>query len=395
MCNKLNLTAEPFEFNPEYDETSDLFNGEIFEMDWEGRGSRKRRKPTPLIRSKTRTAKARKPYRSAFRPIKPPFSKFKPVKPLFSGFATPPFVAYRPDGRPLDGVQPDNSRFNQSDNSASAGAPPENGQAATEGSEYNRWVQSTLNRVLGLNLPLDGIMGTTTRSAIRSFQKKQGLPVDGIVGPSTAQSLNAAGNAKPYRAPVVGETGSRPLPVESPGGGRITNKKPPNHADLVTVAGVGGKIVQLHKLAAEAWKALVDSARNNGIKHPLLLPTSGYRSPQKQNQLWEEALKKHGTPQEARKWVAPPGTSAHQSGRAIDLYLGGENKSNNVDKLRTLPAYKWMVANAKRFGFYPYTREPWHWEYNPPANGQLEFYADEYDANELWDEHGSLPWFHV
>jgi hypothetical protein len=22
--------------------------------------------------------------------------------------------------------------------------------------------------------------------------------------------------------------------------------------------------------------------------------------------------------------------------------------------------------NAVRFGFYPYPKEPWHWEYNPP-----------------------------
>jgi LAS superfamily LD-carboxypeptidase LdcB len=34
--------------------------------------------------------------------------------------------------------------------------------------------------------------------------------------------------------------------------------------------------------------------------------------------------------------------------------------------MRDTPAYRWLVAHAERFGFYPYDLEPWHWEYNPP-----------------------------
>jgi hypothetical protein len=58
--------------------------------------------------------------------------------------------------------------------------------------DYIRWVQSSLNRILGLRLPVDGIMEPETRSAIRSFQKRQGLPVTGIVGPDTERALIAA-----------------------------------------------------------------------------------------------------------------------------------------------------------------------------------------------------------
>ena len=25
--------------------------------------------------------------------------------------------------------------------------------------------------------------------------------------------------------------------------------------------------------------------------------------------------------------------------------------------------YRWLAANARRFGFVPYVYEPWHWEY--------------------------------
>jgi LAS superfamily LD-carboxypeptidase LdcB len=132
---------------------------------------------------------------------------------------------------------------------------------------------------------------------------------------------------------------------------------------------VGGRQFPLHRLAAQAWRALVAAARADGLREPLLLLTSGFRDPEHQRRLWEDALRKYGSAEEARKWVAPPGGSAHQTGRAIDFYLGGRNSSANVRQLRTLPAYHWLVANAARFGFYPYEREPWHWEYNPPARG--------------------------
>jgi hypothetical protein len=160
--------------------------------------------------------------------------------------------------------------------------------------------------------------------------------------------------------------------IEVPGGSRIKDLTPPQPSELRIVKGVADKKIELHYLAARGWEALVNAARADGIKSPLLLPTSGYRSVEKQKRLWENALKKHGTPEKARKWVAPPGGSAHQTGRAIDFYLGGSNRSENVATLRTLPAYKWLAANASHFGFYPYEREPWHWEYNPPSNKQIQ-----------------------
>jgi D-alanyl-D-alanine carboxypeptidase len=58
--------------------------------------------------------------------------------------------------------------------------------------------------------------------------------------------------------------------------------------------------------------------------------------------------------------------SPHFTGRALDLYVGGEpvetKDSNRALQVQT-PAYRWLVANAARFGFRPYYYEPWHWEY--------------------------------
>lgn len=58
--------------------------------------------------------------------------------------------------------------------------------------------------------------------------------------------------------------------------------------------------------------------------------------------------------------------SPHFTGRALDLYVGGE-PTITKDPNRTLQtqtrAYRWLVRNAERFGFCPYFYEPWHWEY--------------------------------
>jgi len=60
--------------------------------------------------------------------------------------------------------------------------------------------------------------------------------------------------------------------------------------------------------------------------------------------------------------------SAHNTGQALDLYVGGEpvttKDDNRLVQVQT-PAYKWLVKNAARFGFYNYYYEPWHWEYVP------------------------------
>lgn len=67
------------------------------------------------------------------------------------------------------------------------------GETSTSSPQRLRWIQEALNKILGLKLKTDGIMGSQTRSAIRSFQQKQGLVIDGIVGPKTEAALVAVG----------------------------------------------------------------------------------------------------------------------------------------------------------------------------------------------------------
>ena len=57
--------------------------------------------------------------------------------------------------------------------------------------------------------------------------------------------------------------------------------------------------------------------------------------------------------------TALPGESAHHTGRAIDF----ANPINKISASSDL--YKWLAANASKYGFYPYDKEAHHWEYNP------------------------------
>ena len=85
---------------------------------------------------------------------------------------------------------------------------------------------------------------------------------------------------------------------------------------------------------------------------------SAYRSQEYQDQLRKQS------PRSGSAGLATH--SPHSTGRALDLYVGGE-PVNTKDENRALqthgPVYRWLVKNAGSFGFRPYFYEPWHWEY--------------------------------
>ncbi|GEO26211.1 hypothetical protein AAC03nite_19960 [Alicyclobacillus acidoterrestris] len=53
-------------------------------------------------------------------------------------------------------------------------------------------LQTNLNKLLGLNLAVDGQYGPATAAAVKSFQLQHGLTVDGIDGPQTQAAIAAA-----------------------------------------------------------------------------------------------------------------------------------------------------------------------------------------------------------
>lgn len=85
---------------------------------------------------------------------------------------------------------------------------------------------------------------------------------------------------------------------------------------------------------------------------------SGYRSPDRQEELYAKALARYGSPEEARKWVAPPGKSNHNKGLAVDL--GGDLQLAHM--------------LAPKYGLtFPMAHEAWHIE---PAG--LQSHPDAY-----------------
>jgi hypothetical protein len=78
---------------------------------------------------------------------------------------------------------------------------------------------------------------------------------------------------------------------------------------------------------------------------------SGYRSPERQAQLFQAAVAKYGSEAAARKWVAPPGRSNHNKGAAVDLSFTSD------------AARSWAHQNAAKFGLnFRMSHEPWHIE---------------------------------
>ena len=87
--------------------------------------------------------------------------------------------------------------------STSFDQPPGPCVCPAHGIEFVRWVQSTLNRVEGTDLPVDGVMSAATRSALRRFQRRRRQPADGIAGPETERALREArGPAQPQPEPA-------------------------------------------------------------------------------------------------------------------------------------------------------------------------------------------------
>ena len=128
---------------------------------------------------------------------------------------------------------------------------------------------------------------------------------------------------------------------------------------------------QVERATYAAYKRMVAAAvadRSLGLVHgthgelapeeKFLKIISAFRSREYQDKLRREA------PNAGSAGLAV--NSPHFTGRALDLYVGGEPVDTR-DANRSLQVetrvYKWLVRNAEHFGFRPYFYEPWHWEY--------------------------------
>ena len=103
-----------------------------------------------------------------------------------------------------------------------------------------------------------------------------------------------------------------------------------------------------------------------------LAAISGYRSYERQQQIYEESLLKKGR-EHTERYIAPPGASEHQTGLAMDVSSPAVGYELEDEFERTKEGI-WLRRYASKFGFilrYPkgkehitgYAYEPWHIRY--------------------------------
>lgn len=140
---------------------------------------------------------------------------------------------------------------------------------------------------------------------------------------------------------------------------------------------LNGKDRQVNSLCADAFKEMVNAAKEDGI---ILYLHSTYRGIQLQtegfNNKVQEYINKGYSKEKAREIaatiVAVPGTSEHHTGLAADITTPSFDRLNaDFDKT---DAYQWLVTHCAEYGFilrYPKDKteitkiiyEPWHYRY--------------------------------
>lgn len=102
-----------------------------------------------------------------------------------------------------------------------------------------------------------------------------------------------------------------------------------------------------------AVQAAATAAAADGIT---MTVTSGWRSPEFQERLLDDAVATYGSFAAARQYVQTPGGSKHVLGQAVDI--GG------------VGADQWLIANGAGFGLCRiYANELWHFELAADAAG--------------------------
>jgi zinc D-Ala-D-Ala carboxypeptidase len=162
-------------------------------------------------------------------------------------------------------------------------------------------------------------------------------------------AIAAIAAALGYRLPASAT--STPVPP-------IDDVVPTPRRSLTTIRGAGN----LDPTLVDALRRAATDAAYHGVE---LYVTSGWRSPEGQRQLLQEAISKYGSEEEAARWVATPETSPHVSGDAVDI--------------GPVEATAWLSEHGAEYGLCQiYGNEPWHYELRPEAldHGCPPVYAD-------------------
>lgn len=122
--------------------------------------------------------------------------------------------------------------------------------------------------------------------------------------------------------------------------------------EMVSVRGI-----VVHRSIADDLEELLRAADADGVS----FSGGGYRDSAQQQRLREQNCPDpdRSPASSCRPPTARPGQSMHEQGLAIDFTYGGR-----VISSRSSPGFRWLDANAGRFGLANLPSEPWHWSTN-------------------------------
>jgi zinc D-Ala-D-Ala carboxypeptidase len=119
-----------------------------------------------------------------------------------------------------------------------------------------------------------------------------------------------------------------------------------------------------------AWNSLQLAAGSDGIS---LIAVSGFRSVERQQQIFERKIKSGVAVSMILTVNAAPGYSQHHTGCAIDVTDLNSCEKPLEEDFESMPAFAWLMQHAEEHGFhleYPrnnpwgFIYEPWHWVYS-------------------------------
>jgi len=118
---------------------------------------------------------------------------------------------------------------------------------------------------------------------------------------------------------------------------------------------------KLNRYAVASFVAMREAAKKDGVEIFIL---SANRDPA----VAARNAERTGNP------FAVASFSSHILGLAMDLRMSQGSQQydeastrpmSNIIAMRSSPVHKWIFVHGAEYGWFPYTHEPWHWEYNP------------------------------
>ena len=186
------------------------------------------------------------------------------------------------------------------------------------------------------------------------WQRRNGVGADGALTPAVFDRMKSGWQA---RRPFVALRAQGVCP-DAPEVSALARLDPQEGYMGKEILLAPGALHDYRRLRAAARRAL----RSEALEDQTLTVFSGFRSPDYDAERCAREQNCQG--------VTRAQCSAHRTGAALDLVVGaaeGYTVDASAQPNRLVQsesaAYRWLVANARRFGFVNYVFEPWHWEW--------------------------------